>query len=107
MGRALAARHRPRPFESAMARRRKSLIRRCESWQAVTESLEEIRRSLEVATADETWFRGVNCSSHTLMPSLFWKAKGLRNEDLDAIEQDAFFAFQARARELHERGLTD
>lgn len=56
---------------------------------------------------EELWFRGSNCSDHELLPSLLWQGRDLSDEDLWTLEQRLFFEFQARARELHERGLTD
>ena len=56
---------------------------------------------------EELWFRGSGMSSHELLPRLFWKGQHLDDERLDELEQNLFFTFQARARELHERNLSD
>jgi len=45
--------------------------------------------------------------AHELQPSLFWRFANLSDDDLDRLERNLFFEFQARARELHERGLSD
>jgi hypothetical protein len=60
-----------------------------------------------VVPGEELWFRGANDSTHELLPSLLWRAPALSNTALDDLEQRLFFEFQARARELHERSLSD
>lgn len=56
---------------------------------------------------ESLWFRGAGQSTHSLLPSLLWQGADLEDDDLNQLEQNYFFEFQARARELHERGLSD
>ncbi len=76
--------------------------------------MEELRSAWRSAAAhvgaragEELWYRGSRSRSLTLTPSLFWKFADLSDEELDRLERNLFFEFQARARELHERGLSD
>lgn len=80
---------------------------RCNSWDAVRAALSRARAAVGLAPGEQSWFRGTTSTQHQLLPSLFWRNQELKAKDLDLLEQDLFFEFQARARELHERGLTD
>lgn len=84
-----------------------TLVHRCGNWQELTKRLAELESQMDVAPGEELWFRGVNDAAHQLLPSLLWRAPGLSDEALDDLEQRLFFEFQARARELHERSLSD
>jgi len=80
----------------------------CDSWLAVTQAVQACKKALGLADGEEPWFRGSKEKSLRLEPSLMWRTrKANREHELDDIEQDLFFEFQARARELHERGFSD
>jgi hypothetical protein len=73
----------------------------------VRAALAKARKHIGLKNGEEPWFRGSNSSSFKLLPSLFWRAQGWKRSVMDAFESDLFFEFQARARELHERNLSD
>jgi hypothetical protein len=79
----------------------------CKSWTGIVRALRVSREILDVRPGEELWCRGAADSRHSLLPSLLWHATGLKNGDLWDLEKNYFFEFQARARELHERGLSD
>ncbi|HSO32328.1 MAG TPA: FRG domain-containing protein [Labilithrix sp.] len=78
----------------------------CATWADVQRALDTARRDLGLVN-EEPWFRGVNRGACSLSPSLMWRTTALSDDELDDLELDLFFEFQARARELHERGLSD
>lgn len=82
-------------------------VLRCDDWTEVPKALASITPALGVLPGEELWYRGANDSRNRLLPSLLWKAQNLTTADLDDLEQRLFFEFQARARELHGRMLTD
>jgi hypothetical protein len=81
--------------------------RLCRSWDEVRAALTNARKHIGLREGEQPWFRGSNCSSFELLPSLFWRARDWPRKMMDAFESDLFFEFQARARELHERNLSD
>ena len=82
-------------------------IVQCCGWDDVRKALAATRDALKLQQGEEPWYRGVGAAALPLLPSLFWRASNLADDDLDQLEQNLFFEFQARARELHERNLTD
>ena len=83
------------------------LVLRCTGWNDLRESVKSALQHVKLAPGEEPWFRGAGDSTHNLLPSLFWRGAEFEDEVLDRLESDLFFEFQARARELHERSLSD
>ena len=79
----------------------------CATWAELQARWHESKTILRLEGNEERWYRGVGRSSSELLPSLFWRAKDQTNKQCDQLEQDLFFEFQARARDLHERNLSD
>jgi hypothetical protein len=82
-------------------------IYRCASWDDVRAALAEAPGKLKAQSAEELWFRGVLCPEYALHPTLFRWLKDASRTQIDHTESDLFFEFQARARELHQKQLTD
>jgi FRG domain-containing protein len=80
---------------------------KCATWKAVAKALKDAPGRLRSAPGEALWFRGMPSPDFELLPTLFWRLKGRETPEIDNIESDLFFEFQARARELHERGLSD
>jgi hypothetical protein len=79
----------------------------CATWDQVRAALANATKHIGLRKGEEPWFRGACSSSFELLPTLFWRARDWKNKVMDAFESDLFFEFQARARELHERNLSD
>lgn len=79
----------------------------CATWDDVRREFQRAGQRVGARRGECMWYRGSNSMRHRLSPSLMWKHDELGADELDWLEQDLFFEFQARARELHERGLSD
>jgi len=80
---------------------------RCTTWKEVQKAWRDTRRDLKMRPGEEAWYRGVSSPNFGLSPGLMWQFDKLSDDDLDRLEQNLFYEFQARARQLHERGLSD
>jgi hypothetical protein len=77
-------------------------------WQAFIEEIEKAQVRLKFQEGEECFFRGHADSQWELLPTLLRHSKkaGLNKEQLRSLEADLFFEFQARARDLHQQGLS-
>lgn len=82
-------------------------IYQCKVWEQVLSAIASAREHVGLKGNEEPWYRGSNSTAFQLLPSLFWRTKDWDAEEQDDYESDIFFEFQARARQLHERGLSD
>lgn len=78
-------------------------------WILFLDKITEAKESLAFKKGEECFFRGHLDSKWPLLPSLLrhTRDRRLSDEALRGIENDLFFEFQARAKELHDKKLSD
>jgi hypothetical protein len=79
----------------------------CTTWDDVRAAVADAPQCLKTETCEELWFRGAPSSGFGLQPTLFRWLAGSGQDQIDSKESDLFFECQAKARDLHQRHLTD
>jgi hypothetical protein len=82
------------------------------AWGHLMEQIDAAKAELDFREFEECFYRGHICSAFPLLPTLLrldlaYKTSLSPKARLREIEQDLFFEFQARAKELHALGLSD
>lgn len=78
-----------------------------ESLDALFDRVREAEDALKGDKQDEFFYRGHHTAAWHLSPTLLHLARDWSEHKLRSIEADLFWEFEARARSLHDRNLSD